>query len=130
MLINDGAAHAGKSAVAFAAEYEAMLAARAHPRSTSRTLDEDTRATTFYTTGTTGLPKGVYYSHRQLVLHTLARARALANAPHATFTSGDVYMPITPMFHVHAWGLPYVATMLGVKQVYPGPLRAGRPRSD
>ena len=49
---------------------------------------------------------------------------ALANAPHATFTSRDVYMPITPMFHVHAWGLPYVATMLGVKQVYPGPLCA------
>ena len=46
-----------------------------------------------------------------------ARSR---NAPHATFTARDVYMPITPMFHVHAWGLPYVATMLGVKQVYPG----------
>jgi fatty-acyl-CoA synthase len=54
------------------------------------------------------------------VLHTLATATALANAPHATFTARDVYMPITPMFHVHAWGLPYLATMLGVKQVYPG----------
>jgi fatty-acyl-CoA synthase len=47
-------------------------------------------------------------------------AQALAHAPHAAFTAGDVYMPITPMFHVHAWGIPYVATMLGVKQVYPG----------
>ncbi len=83
-------------------------------------LDEDTRATTFYTTGTTGLPKAVYYSHRQLVLHTMAVGHTLAHAPHATFAPGDVYMPITPMFHVHAWGLPYVATMLGVKQVYPG----------
>ena len=52
--------------------------------------------------------------------HAGRAAAALANAPHATFTAGDVYMPITPMFHVHAWGLPYVATMLGVKQVYPG----------
>ena len=49
-----------------------------------------------------------------------APARRSASAPHATFTKQDVYMPVTPMFHVHAWGLPYVATMLGVKQVYPG----------
>ena len=96
------------------------MLARASPSFAFPELDENTRATTFYTTGTTGLPKGVYYSHRQLVLHTLARAQALAHAPHATFTARDVYMPITPMFHVHAWGLPYVATMLGVKQVYPG----------
>ena len=84
------------------------------------TLREETRATTFYTTGTTGLPKGVYYSHRQLVLHTLAVSHALGSAAHATFGPGDVYMPITPMFHVHAWGLPYLATLLGAKQVYPG----------
>ena len=96
------------------------MLARARPSFAFPALDEDTRATTFYTTGTTGLPKGVYYSHRQLVLHTMGVAHALAHAPHATFGAGDVYMPITPMFHVHAWGLPYVATMLGVKQVYPG----------
>lgn len=84
-------------------------------------FDENTRATTFYTTGTTGLPKGVYFSHRQLVLHTLAASVAFGAAPvQGRFGKGDVYMPITPMFHVHAWGLPYVATMLGVKQVYPG----------
>ena len=103
----------------FAAEYEAMLGA-ASSDFEFPALDEDTRATTFYTTGTTGLPKGVYYSHRQLVLHTLATSQAFGNAVHASFDSGDVYMPITPMFHVHAWGVPYVATMLGVKQVYPG----------
>ena len=118
VLISDGAAKP-ETTLQFAAEYESMLGASkasfAFPD-----LDESTRATTFYTTGTTGLPKGVYYSHRQLVLHTLAVTAALANTPHATFTSRDVYMPITPMFHVHAWGLPYVATMLGVKQVYPG----------
>ena len=118
VLINDGAT-APATPLQFAAEYEAMLA-RAAPSFAFPELDENTRATTFYTTGTTGLPKGVYYSHRQLVLHTMAAGQALAHAPHATFGAHDVYMPITPMFHVHAWGLPYVATMLGVKQVYPG----------
>ena len=96
------------------------MLSRASPAYPFPDLEEDTRATTFYTTGTTGLPKGVYYSHRQLVLHTLGIAQALANAQHATLTADDVYMPVTPMFHVHAWGVPYLATMLGVKQVYPG----------
>ena len=118
VLIND-VAETPRTSLPFAAEYESMLD-RASPTFDFPQFAEDTRATTFYTTGTTGLPKGVYYSHRQLVLHTMAVATALANAPHATFTARDVYMPITPMFHVHAWGLPYVATLLGVKQVYPG----------
>ncbi len=84
-------------------------------------FDENTIATTFYTTGTTGMPKGVYFSHRQLVLHTLTTIASLSSpAIQGRFHRDDVYMPITPMFHVHAWGLPYVATMLGVKQVYPG----------
>ena len=84
-------------------------------------FDENTRATTFYTTGTTGMPKGVYFTHRQLVLHTLGTLSTLGSAPkQGSFNQSDVYMPITPMFHVHAWGLPYVATFLGVKQVYPG----------
>lgn len=75
----------------------------------------------FYTTGTTGMPKGVYFTHRQLVLHTLGTLSTLGSAPkQGSFNQSDVYMPITPMFHVHAWGLPYVATFLGVKQVYPG----------
>jgi len=84
-------------------------------------LDENTKATTFYTTGTTGNPKGVYFTHRQLVLHTLAVA-VECGAFHTTgrFRSNDVYMPLTPMFHVHAWGFPYVATLLGAKQIYPG----------
>ncbi|WP_040577223.1 fatty acid--CoA ligase [Methylopila sp. M107] len=83
-------------------------------------FDEDTRATTFYTTGTTGLPKGVYFSHRQLVAHTMAFAGELKGAGHGSLNPQDVYMPLTPMFHVHAWGLPYVATFVGCKQVYPG----------
>ncbi len=84
-------------------------------------FDENSMATLFYTTGTTGKPKGVYFSHRQLVLHTLAVATALSaiDSP-VRINAADVYMPLTPMFHVHAWGIPYLATMLGMKQVYPG----------
>lgn len=84
-------------------------------------FDENSIATTFYTTGTTGNPKGVYFSHRQLVLHTLNMVNALAAFEgQPLLRSDDVYMPMTPMFHVHAWGVPYAATMMGVKQVYPG----------
>ena len=85
-------------------------------------LDENTKATTFYTTGTTGNPKGVFFSHRQLVLHTMTVAASFgAYQSTVRFRSDDVYMPLTPLFHVHAWGFPYVSTLLGAKQVYPGP---------
>jgi fatty-acyl-CoA synthase len=84
-------------------------------------FDENTHATLSYTTGTTGEPKGVYFSHRQIVLHTLGVGFSLGALPsRGAFRSDDVYMPITPMFHVHAWGMPYLATLMGVKQVYPG----------
>jgi fatty-acyl-CoA synthase len=103
-----------------AGEYEELLA-KAAPSFDFPDFDEDTQATTFYTTGTTGDPKGVYYSHRQLVLHTLGGSMGLsAFAGPGRFQSSDVYMPITPMFHVHAWGIPFLATLMGVKQVYPG----------
>ncbi len=94
-------------------EYEALLA-QADPNHAFPDFDERTRATTFYTTGTTGSPKGVYYSHRQIVLHTLSGLATMG------FKPNDVYMPITPMFHVHAWGNPFNATVRGLKQVYPG----------
>lgn len=104
----------------FVGEYEALLTA-ASPDFVFEDFDENTRATTFYTTGTTGLPKGVFFSHRQLVLHTLSLAAALGSAGRqGRISRDDVYMPMTPMFHVHAWGLPFVATLLGLKQVYPG----------
>src|SRR5450830_1430118 len=104
----------------FAGEYEALLT-QADAHCEFLDFDENTRATTFYTTGTTGLPKGVYFSHRQLVLHTLSTTAALAaNEVHGRMHKGSVYMPLTPMFHVHAWGIPYIATFLGIKQVYPG----------
>ncbi len=101
-------------------EYEAMLNAGTADFE-FLDFDENTTATTFYTTGTTGDPKGVFYSHRQLVLHTMGMLSGLASGDGSNrFHRGDVYMPITPMFHVHAWGMPYVATLMGVKQVYPG----------
>lgn len=119
VLLNDEE-NIPETGIPFAGEYEALLAA-ASPDYNFPDFDENTRATTFYTTGTTGLPKGVYFSHRQLVLHTLGVMSVLGSAVgQGSFNRQDVYMPITPMFHVHAWGLPYVATMLGVKQVYPG----------
>jgi fatty-acyl-CoA synthase len=112
--------HRPTSSLALTAEYEELLGSGSAEYD-FRDFDENTRATTFYTTGTTGLPKGVYFSHRQLVLHTLAGLAALGTAASGQrFHRGDVYMPITPMFHVHAWGIPYMATVMGVKQVYPG----------
>ncbi len=101
-------------------EYEALLAAAA-TRFDFPDFDENSVATTFYTTGTTGNPKGVFFSHRQLVLHTLGMTGSLAAYDEMPLLrSSSVYMPVTPMFHVHAWGVPYAATMLGIKQVYPG----------
>ena len=106
--------------VVFDAEYEALLA-RGCAEHVFEDFDENAQATVFYTTGTTGLPKGVCFSHRQLVLHTLGVATSVGTAAAgAAMRASDVYMPITPMFHVHAWGFPYVATLLGLKQVYPG----------
>ena len=106
--------------LSFIGEYESLLAA-ASPDYDFPDFDENTQATTFYTTGTTGLPKGVYYSHRQLVLHSLSGLALFGMAGmQGRFSRDDVYMPITPMFHVHAWGFPWSATLAGVKQVYPG----------
>lgn len=119
VLISDDA-DAGSTPVPLVAEYEAALAA-SDPAFDFPDFDENARATTFYTTGTTGLPKGVYFSHRQLVLHTLVQTATMALAPaQGRLDRSDVYMPMTPMFHVHAWGFPYAATMAGLKQVYPG----------
>ncbi len=101
-------------------EYEALLA-KAETEFDFPDFDENSVATTFYTSGTTGNPKGVFFSHRQLVLHTLAMTGSLsAYDEMPLLRSSSVYMPLTPMFHVHAWGVPYAATVMGIKQVYPG----------
>ncbi len=119
ILLQDGQQQP-ETTLTFAGEYEALLAESADHFDFAD-FDESTRATTFYTTGTTGMPKGVYFSHRQLVLHTLCGMSALGTVVNqGRLHQQDVYMPMTPMFHVHAWGVPYIATSLGIKQVYPG----------
>ena len=101
-------------------EYEALLSLGS-PYYPFPDFDENACATTFHTTGTTGRPKGVFFSHRQIVLHTLAGLVEYGLTPsQGRFHRDDVYMPMTPMFHVHAWGCPYTATLSGAKLVFPG----------
>ena len=80
-------------------------------------MDENEPCAMCYTSGTTGRPKGVVYSHRSQVLHSLAQAMPDA----VGISSRDVILPVVPMFHANAWGVPYTAAMLGVKMVFPGP---------
>lgn len=118
LLTDKGSSPSGT--LEFSGEYETLM--KSSPAEYDfPDFDENTMATTFYTTGTTGLPKGVFFSHRQIVLHTYGTIAALcAYKSQANISSTDVYMPMTPMFHVHAWGIPYLMTLLGAKQVYPG----------
>jgi fatty-acyl-CoA synthase len=80
-------------------------------------LDENTASSLCYTSGTTGNPKGVLYSHRSTVLHTFA----IALPDSLNCSANDSILPVVPMFHVNAWGLPYAACMTGAKLVFPGP---------
>jgi fatty-acyl-CoA synthase len=81
-------------------------------------FDENTEATLFYTRGTTEAPRGVHFTHRQLMLHTLSLAIMLSAYPNTVnLTSKDVMMPLAPFYHAHSWGLPYVAAMIGNKIV-------------
>ncbi len=119
IVLTDGGP-APETSFEVAGEYEALLE-KSSADYDFADFNENSKATTFYTTGTTGAPKGVSFSHRQLVLHTLAVAASMGSQDAGGgVSSRDVYMPLTPMFHVHAWGFPYLASMLGVKQVYPG----------
>ena len=108
-----------RSELPFAGEYEALLAA-ATPDYDFPDFDENTRATTFYTTGTTGLPKGVYFSHRQLVLHTLAPTARSAHAPQALFTARTSTCRSPRCFTCTPGAFPTWRPCSGVKQVYPG----------
>ncbi|MDP8923229.1 MAG: long-chain fatty acid--CoA ligase, partial [Chloroflexota bacterium] len=95
--------------------YERLLADAA-PLSEYPRLDEEAAAAMCYTSGTTGNPKGVVYSHRALVLHALITCMPDVLA----LSERDVVMPVVPMFHVNAWGLPFASTLVGATQVMPG----------
>ena len=79
--------------------------------------EEDDPVAMCYTSGTTGRPKGVVYSHRSTVIHTL-----MANQPdHWGLSASDSVLPATPMFHANCWGMPYACVMMGIKMIFPGP---------
>jgi len=79
--------------------------------------EEDDPVSMCYTSGTTGRPKGVVYSHRSTVIHTL-----MANQPdHWGLSAADSVLPATPMFHANCWGVPYVCVMMGIRMILPGP---------
>jgi fatty-acyl-CoA synthase len=99
--------------------YEELLASADPDTYDDPRLDELEAAAMCYTSGTTGPPKGVLYSHRSTVLHTLGVAAG--NPLGLGISEEDTILPVVPMFHANAWGYPYIATMLGAKQVYPGP---------
>lgn len=96
------------------ASYEELVAGRPTAFTWPR-LDEDEAAAMCYTSGTTGKPKGVVYSHRSAVLHSFG----IAIGGGIGLQESDSVLPVVPMFHANAWGLPYAATMLGAKQVFP-----------
>ncbi len=89
-------------------------------------FDENSASSMCYTSGTTGHPKGVLYSHRSTVLHSYGGA--LPDAMNCS--SHDTILPVVPMFHANAWGLPYIACMVGAKMVFPGPALDGKSLHD
>jgi acyl-CoA synthetase (AMP-forming)/AMP-acid ligase II len=101
--------------------YEALVG----PQKTSYEwpeFDENSASSMCYTSGTTGNPKAVLYSHRSTILHAFAGCMPDA----LNMSARDSVLPVVPMFHVNAWGLPYAAAMTGAKMVFPGPAMDGK----
>jgi fatty-acyl-CoA synthase len=111
IVVDDG----GDNDVGDAIDYEQLLSTGAEVFDFPR-LDENAAAMMCYTSGTTGNPKGVAYSHRALTLHSFAACLTDSLA----VSERDTVMAVVPMFHANAWGLPYASTMVGAKQVFPG----------
>ncbi len=104
-----------------AISYEELLAS-ASPDYDWPRLDENSACAMCYTSGTTGNPKGAVYSHRGMFLHSMM----VCTADSIAVSERDVVMPVVPMFHANAWGLPYAATMAGAAQVFPGQFLDGK----
>jgi 3-(methylthio)propionyl---CoA ligase len=109
-------AHMPQTALAGALCYEELVAGEAADL-VWPDFDENTASSLCYTSGTTGNPKGALYTHRSTVLHSFAVCSANAVA----ISMRDSILPVVPMFHVNAWGIPYAAAMSGAKLVFPGP---------
>jgi fatty-acyl-CoA synthase len=110
----DNPAKAGSHA---SMNYSELLASADPTQYREADLREDAAAAMCYTSGTTGRPKGVLYSHRAVMLHCLGQGLVDALG----ISERDTVLPIVPMFHVNAWGMPFTATFLGANQVFPGP---------
>jgi fatty-acyl-CoA synthase len=108
-----------------ALDYETLLAASSE-QTVFPALDENMAAGLCYTSGTTGEPKGVLYSHRSTFLHAMAGCAVDGGG----MGEKEVVLSVVPMFHVNAWGLPYSCTMAGAKQVLPGPMMIGKPIAE
>ncbi|HEX8967398.1 MAG TPA: long-chain fatty acid--CoA ligase [Chloroflexota bacterium] len=111
IVVDDG----GDADTSDTLDYEEFLSSGAEHFDFPR-LDEDAAAMMCYTSGTTGHPKGVAYSHRALTLHSFAASLVDSIG----VSQRDTAMAVVPMFHANAWGLPYACTMVGAKQVFPG----------
>lgn len=97
-------------------DYEQLLA-ESEPAQGYPAIDENSAAAMCYTSGTTGNPKGVVYSHRAIVLHTMVQV----GADMMNLRASDAILAIVPLFHANAWGLPYAGVMTGATMVWPGP---------